>query len=104
MHLGDNGKTAVLIYDTDKGVDTASLVHPAPLGARLAEAERAIAQALGIAHNPHLFVLQILGMEHGQLAPAVSRKIHHKLLGIKRYLEYALTCLSADGDSGIDMP
>ena len=69
MHLGDNGKPAILIYYAYKGIDTACLVHPAALGARLAEAERTIAQALGIAHNPHLFVFQILRMEHGQLAP-----------------------------------
>ena len=49
-------------------------------------------------------MLQILGVEHGQLAPAVGREIHHELLGIKRYLEYALARISADGDSGIDMP
>ena len=104
MHLGDYGKPAILIYYAYKRINTACLVHPAALGARLAEAERTIAQALGIAHNPHLFVFQILRMEHGQLAPAVGRKIHHKLLGIKWYLEYALARIAADGDSGIDMP
>ena len=48
-------------------------------------------------------MLQILGTEHGQLAPAVGREIHHKPLGIKRYLEYARVCMSASGDSTIDM-
>ena len=103
MHLWDNGKTTVLINDADKRLNAACLIDAIAFGSRFAKTKRTLTQTLSLLHDPHLLMLQILRLEHGQLAPTALREIDHETLCVERHFKDALTRVSADGNTRIEM-
>src|SRR3712207_9431229 len=97
VHLGYDGKAAVEVHNADKRVDTSGLVNTPAFASGLATAESALTQALCFLHDPHLFMLQLLGFEDRQFTPTALGKVHPKALCVARYLENALLLVPADG-------
>ena len=101
MHLWDDGEAAVFIHYPNQCLDAARLIDVMTLAARLAERKGTVAQTLCLLHNPHILILQILGLENWELAPAALGKIHVELLRVERYLQNAFMDIVGDGYAGI---